>query len=137
MKYSLSLMLLLSFTLAYGQDIEINKVEEYDLVYLINGIKELSNEQTDDLSLRMFSIANLPGSAGNASGEVTHDLLIAVSEYDEAPNQSLFRISSFYNPKIMEWKMDNPEPIVVIEYGPYNDRKAIEIQIGLQKIALK
>ena len=130
-------MILLSFTLAFGQDIEINKVEDYDLVYLINGIEELSNEQTDDLSLRIFSIANLPGSAGNASGEVTHDLLIAVSEYDEVPGQSLFRISSFYNPKIMEWKMDNPEPIVVVEYGSYKDRKVTTIQIGLQKIALK
>ena len=137
MRYRLSLMLLLNFTLAFGQEIKINKIEDYDLVHLINEIVELSTKQTDDLSLRIFSLANLPGSAGYASSKATHDLLIAVSEYDELPDQSVFRISSFYNPKITEWKTETPEPVVLIEYGPYNDRKEITIQIGLREITLK
>ena len=131
------LMLLLNFTLAFGQEIEINKIEDYNLVKLINGIELLSEKRTDDLSLRIFKLANLPGSAGYASSEVIHDLLIAVSEYDELPDQSVFRVSSFYNPKIMDWKTENLEPVVLIEYGPYDERKQLTIQISLQKITLE
>ena len=130
-------MLLLNFTLAFGQEIEINKIEDYNLVKLINGIELLSEKRTDDLSLRIFKLANLPGSAGYASSEVIHDLLIAVSEYDELPDQSVFRVSSFYNPKIMDWKTENLEPVVLIEYGPYDERKQLTIQISLQKITLE
>ena len=137
MKYRIFLILLLNFTLAFGQEIETSEIEDYNLVKLINEIEILSEKKTDDLSLRIFKLANLPGSAGYASSEVTHDLLIAVSEYDELPDQSVFRVSSFYNPKIIDWKTETPEPVVLIEYGPYDDREKLTIRISLQKITLE
>ena len=137
MKYRLFLILLLSFGCTHAQEIKVTKTEDYDLVYLINRIKELSDKKTDDLSIRIFSVDNLPGSAGYPSGEVTHDLLIAVSEYDEVPEQSLFQISSLFNPKIKEWNTETDEPKVIIEYGPYDEKKDLVLRIDLQKVEIE
>lgn len=65
---------------------------------------ELIGENSENyLSVKIYTIDNGTGSAGFESSEVSHNLLIAVSEFDEEPNQSLFEIGSFYNPKFVKW----------------------------------
>jgi len=63
----------------------------------------LSDNREIYLSVRVYKLPNEPGSAGHESGEVTHTLYIAISEFDEYPDQSLFKIGPFYNPEFWEW----------------------------------
>ena len=119
-----------------AQEIQVTKTENLDLVHLVNSIKELSAKRTTTLSIRIFSVDNFPGSAGYSSGAITEDLLIAVSEFDELPEQSLFRISGLYNPKIKEWRTETGDPKVIIEYGPIDKMRTLVLLINLRKIKI-
>lgn len=137
MKLGFLLVLLIIIGYSYGQEFKVAMVEDQDLIHLLNNIKELSNARTKNLLVTIFSVANSSGGAGNGSDEIDYDLLIAVSEYDELPEQSLFRISSFYNPAIKKWNTKTGNPEVTIEYGPYDDIKEIVLRISLQNILLE
>jgi hypothetical protein len=137
MKLGFLLVLLMNIGCSYGQEVKVAMVEDQDLIHLLNNIKELSSTRTKNLSITIFSVANPSGSAGNGSDEIDYDLLIAVSEYDELPEQSLFRLSNFYNPAIKKWNTKTGDPEVTIEYGPYDDRKEILLRISLQNILLE
>ncbi len=74
------------------------------LVYEIEDGKVINVENRENnLSVRVYIIDNGSGSAGIEEGhEVSHNLLIAVSEFDEEPNQNLFDIGPFFNPKFLK-----------------------------------
>jgi len=49
---------------------------------------------------------------------------LAISEYDEFPEQNSFEISVFYNPKLSKYEMIEDRIFkLTISYSPYQDRK--------------
>ena len=72
-----------------------------------------------------------------ANSEVSHNLLIAVSAFDEDPEQNLFEIGPFYNPKFISWHVDQEyAKAFVIEHGPHNQRQSVRLGVDLQSLRL-
>ncbi len=116
-------------------EISIEKIENYEIQKLINGLEILKEFKTSELSVRIIALGNLPGSAGFANGEVTHDLFFAVSEFDEYPKQNLFRVSEFYNPKIESIdSANNTKQIVEISSGKLGAREIIKFELTIDEL---
>ena len=121
--------------ISFGQnELKIEKSENARLIKVLNNSELLGNNRENYLSVRIYKIDNGSGSAGFPEGhEVSHNLLIAVSEFDEEPNQSLFEIGPFYNPKFVKWT-DKKE--FEIEYGIYNNRKRIKLKTNINELKM-
>jgi len=88
--------------ISFGQnELKIEKYENSRVIKVLNNSELIGENIENYLSVRIYIIDNGTGSAGFESREVSHNLLIAVSEFDEAPNQSVFEIGPFYNPKFI------------------------------------
>ena len=125
------------FNISYGQnDIKIKKSENDKLIKVLNNCVLLSKTRTNDLSIRVFQTDNEPGSAGFDNCEITHNLLITVSELDEYANQSLFEVESMLNPKFIEWKEKNKVISCIIEHGIYDNRKTVRIDIKINELKI-
>jgi uncharacterized protein YecT (DUF1311 family) len=118
-----------------SKKLKIEKVENYKTQRLLNNFNILKDLKTENLIVKIISVDNLPGSEGLANGEITNDIYIAVSEFDEYPNQSLFKIDNLYNPEIKNIDLtDNNKPIFDILYGPSKNRKTIKTEITINEI---
>lgn len=84
-------------------ELKISKSDNAKLIKALNNSEPINENSENYLSVRIYKIGNGTGSAGFPSSEVSHNLLIAVSEFDEEPNQNLFEIGPSYNPKFIQW----------------------------------
>lgn len=124
-------MLASSIVCSQESEIIINKNEDKQLINILNNSELLSKNETDNLSIRIFIIGNNPGSAGFESGEITHNLLIAVSEFDEYPKQNLYEIGPFYNPIQVNWRKNHFELL----YGETEKPKKKEFEVTIDEIS--
>jgi hypothetical protein len=124
MKRSILLTIcLLIAPLSYGQDsITVQESKDYELISLLNDIKLLQETENDVMRIRVFKVENASGSAGFASGEITHMLYVTTSEFAEVPYQKLFIIGPFYNPKVSEISDANSGQKLTVEYGGHDNR---------------
>ena len=137
MKKHISILLFLCFLVvaAFGQSFTIHPSPEEKAETLLARISKSERFETEYRSASVYWMANPSSSAGYANGEITHDLWILVSEFDEAPRTNLVRLSSFYNPSIINWIKDSEtHPVMVIEYGPADKRSQASLQISLDGI---
>jgi hypothetical protein len=71
------------------------------------------------------------------SSEVSYNLLVAISAIDEDPEQNLFEIGPFYNPKFISWHVaQENEKEFTIEYGPYDKRQSLRLGVNLQSLRI-
>lgn len=118
-------------------DISVEKIENEEIQRLLNGIELLKEFKTAALSVRIMTLGNLPGSAGFANGEITHDLFFAVSGLDEFPEQNLFRVSRFYNPKVETvGTSDTKKPVIKISFGNSEERQFITFEITINELKI-
>ena len=119
-------------------ELNIKKSKNFRLIKVLNNSELIGENRENYLSVRIYKIDNGSGSAGFPEGhEVSHNLLIAVSEFDEEPNQSLFEIGPFYNPKFIKWTdKEEYEKAFEIEYGIYNNRKKIKLKININELKM-
>ena len=116
-------------------EISIERNENYEIQGLLNGLKILKEFTTSELSVRIIALGNLSGSAGYANGEITHDLFFAVSEFDELPEQNLFRVSEFYNPKVESIdSSDIKKPVIEISFGESIERQLIKFELTINEL---
>ena len=134
----LILLTTLSLDCAFGQtELKVTKIKDEQLTKILNNIQMLTEKKTNELSICVFKVGNPSGSAGKESCEITHNLYIAVSEYDEYPAQNLFVFGPVYNPKTNDWTGKDNEQELTIEYGAYDSRQRITLKISLDKIEIK
>ncbi|WP_020402242.1 hypothetical protein [Gracilimonas tropica] len=136
MKKALLPLLALFFTTAvFAQDsTSITKSDDYELTKLLNELVVLENYKTDDLSIRIFKVGNASGSAGFASGEISHLLYITTSEFDEAPEQHLFTVGPFLNPEIDTISETNSGVQLKVFSGKYDERFIKTYMVSLRNI---
>jgi hypothetical protein len=104
----------------------------------LNNSELIGENREHYLAVRIYAVDNGTGSAGLPSSEVTYNLLIAVSEFDEEPNQNLFEIGPFYNPKFVKWtEIKEYEKGFKIEYGIYKKRKTKKLKININELTLE
>ena len=125
--------------ISFGQNqLKIAKSENDRLIKVLNNSELIGENRENYLSVKIYTIDNGTGSAGFSSSEVSHNLLIAVSEFDEEPNRNIFEIGPFYNPKFMKWTdKEEYEKIFEIEYGIYNNRKTVKLKININELTLE
>jgi hypothetical protein len=118
-------------------DLKISQSDNLRLVQVLNNSDLIVENREKGISVRIYAIDNGSGSAGFESGEVSHNLLIAVSEFDEYPNQNVFEIGPFYDPTFVQWigEMEYLKGFE-IEYGAYDDRKSLKLQVDINKLKM-
>ena len=134
-------LLILLFSLlslqALGQTLRYKKVESHDLTYLLNNIEKTTDFKASDLSVKVYLVSDPSGSAQTGeTDEVTASIYFAVSEYDQAPEQYVYRLTSVYNPKFVKWIKDAAGPKLVITYGPFNKTQTATIQVRLKRLII-
>jgi hypothetical protein len=135
----ISIFIICFIQISFGQDeLKIEKSENPRLIKILNNSELIGDNRENYLSVRIYKIDNGTGSAGLESYEVSHNLLIAVSEFDEEPNQNLFEIGPFYNPEFIKWTdIKEYEREFTIEYGIYDQRKTIKMKININELILE
>ena len=125
--------------ISFGQtELKITTSDNYRLIKVLNSSELIAENKENSLYVRIYKIDNGSGSAGFQNSEVSTNLLIAVSEFDEEPIQNLFEIGSFYNPKFINWngEKDN-ENKFEIEYGIFNERKIIRLKVNINELKME
>jgi len=125
------------FSVSLAQsNLEIETVKEDETIKLLNQIELLKEFKTENLSIRIYQIGNESGSAGFNSGEITHNIYFAISEFGELPNQSLFQIKDLYAVEIVNIKRKNPD-CSLIELTFIENKKKIKLKLELTINELK
>ena len=143
MKIKSTLILIFSIcfvNLSCGQEkVKIIKSDNNLLIKVLNNSELIGENGENNLSVRIYKIDNGSGSGEISEGhEVSHNLLIAVSEYDEQPLQNLFEIGPFYNPKFIKWTgIKESQKEYEIEYGAYNHRKSIKLIVNINELKME
>lgn len=119
-------------------DIEISQSDNLRLVQVLNNSDLIVENRENWISVRIYTIDNGSGSAGFESGEVSHNLFIAVSEFDEYPNQNVFEIGPFINPMFAKWtELKNHEKEFEVEYGAFDQRSKMTLTININELKIK
>lgn len=103
-KYWVLLLLALSSFFYNGslqaQNPQIIKANNNNLSYILNNIRTSFTSETKTISVKLYQVSNKSGSAKQPeTDEVTDNLYVAISEFDEQPKQMLFVIKNVYAPK--------------------------------------
>lgn len=133
------LIFLTAIQMGCGQEINIKIISDVDMVKFANESHIIAEKRTEYFaSIRIITLGNLPGSAGYSNGEITKNIFVAVSEYDELPVQNLFCISEFYNPKFVRWENEKEKAIeFIISYGPADQSRLQRFEISIDNVKLK
>ncbi len=123
---------ILSLFIVYSySQVSVSKISDESLKKLFNEIEILGEIRNDSLIIRICSTSNEPGSAGFSNGEITNNIFVAVSEYGEYPNQSLFRFSPMYAPKLIRTSTS-----IYISYIEGSQTKYIKIHAQIDDIKI-
>jgi len=85
----------------HAQQPAVQKVKDQSIAYVLNNIRATYQAKTSNFVVNLFEVSNESGSASaqqNETDEVTDNLYIAISEFDEKPQQFLFVIKDIYAP---------------------------------------
>lgn len=132
-------LLMLCFTFkAYSQSIKSTEIIQNDCVKLIGSIESYDTFAGKQLVLGVFKVSNGYGSA-NVSGtdEVSFNLLISVTHYDEAPDYKVFTVGPFINPKVIKKADTGPSITLFIEDGAMDRRKTSKVIVREGKVQLQ
>lgn len=119
------------------QKFKIKTVKNDRLTKVLNNSQLIGENRENWVSVRIYKLDNGSGSADNESCGVTFNLLIAVSGFDENPEQNLFEIGPFYNPDFQKWtELKDYEKTFEINYGGFDERKTIKLKVNLKELKL-
>ncbi len=114
----------------------IEQVTDYELVTVLNSISLVERYRTTELSIKIYELPGFHGSAGFNSGEANTSYLIAVSEFDEVPEQSLFKVHDLFNPMIIDFRDSNPKkPVLTIVHGTDDDSDELILRISIEELS--
>ncbi|MEP0713245.1 MAG: hypothetical protein ABJC55_15115 [Algoriphagus sp.] len=134
--FTLHMFLVTSGVFAQSE-LKITKSDNTRLIYVLNEADLIAENSKEWLSIRIYKVSNGAGSAGFANGEASHNLLIAVSEIGEAPDQSLFEIGPYINPEVAQWIEEKEyEKTLEIDYGTNDSRKTLRLKATLDEVKI-
>ena len=135
--FILGILLMSSFSNYAQSKFIIAQSTNTELIKLLNTAELLSENRQSYLSVRIYKEPNAPGSAGKEGGEVSHNLYIAVSAFDENPEQNVFKIGDFYNPTFVKWsEIKKYQRTFVIEYGDLDNRNKLSLTVDLKELKI-
>lgn len=115
MKKPLPVFILFFFLLiqsVYAQKLSIQKVNNTNLSYVLNNIRSTHTTETAGYVVTVYVVSNKNSSATQPeTHEVTDNIYIAVSDFDEQPRQSLLEIKNVYAPTGLQLIKQNEQHI--------------------------
>ena len=115
----------------FGQYSEV----DFNIVHFLNSHQILADEDFDELSVRVMSSKNTYSEDDFEHGATTSKIIIAVSEFDEAPTQNLFMIIPLFNPDVKKLEnIDNYSALLTLEYGFHDVRETTTFRIELNEV---
>jgi hypothetical protein len=119
-------------------DFEIKTSENDRLIKTLNSAVQIAEHRENYLSVKVFILDNGPGSGNSPSCEVSHNVLIAVSEFETAPRQNAFDIGPFINPEFISWsEISEYNKSFEMEYGDFDERKKIVLNVDIKNLKIK
>lgn len=89
------------------------------------------------LAVRVLSLAGASGSARDGeSDRVVNWLFVAISDFGEEPEQHVFRLGSFFDPKLDSLVAQGAVPIAFISYGATPKRQRAKVLVTLRSVRL-
>lgn len=136
MKRILVILGFLISTSCFAQDsIQVDTINNDELVNIFNRIELLREFKTENLMIRLFSYDNDSGSAKLNNGEVTQNIYFAVSEYDELPKQSLFRIKDLYSTEIVSIDNSGNDTVLIeLTHIKNETKETLELELTINEI---
>jgi len=133
------ILIILGFSISLScfaqNDLQIDSITNEEIVKILNRIELLKEFKTENLIIRLFQYGNESGSAGFDNGEITHDIYFAVSEFDELPKQSLFRIKNLYAVEIENINdSDNDRVLIGLTYVENKTRKRVKLELTINDL---
>tara|TARA_R110002051_G_scaffold80265_5_gene144105 strand:- start:90 stop:452 length:363 start_codon:yes stop_codon:yes gene_type:complete len=118
--------------------LKISQSDNFRLIKVLNNSNLIAEYRGNWIAVRVYKTDNGSDSAGLTVGhEVSHNLLIAVSEFDENPNQNVFEIGPFLNPKFITWsELNEYEKEFEVEYGVFDQRKKLKLAFNINKLKI-
>ena len=114
--FGILLFVLLSLPV-HAQNLSVQKVKAADITYVLNNIRSTHKTETANFIVNVYAVANKSGSAKQSgSDEVTDHLYIAISSFDENPQQLLFVIKDVYGPSAIKMIKQSEEAIQLSFY---------------------
>lgn len=121
--FGILLFVLLSLPL-HAQNLSVQKVKAADITYVLNNIRSTHKTETANFIVNVYAVANKSGSAKQSgSDEVTDHLYIAISSFDENPQQLLFVIKDVYGPSAIKMTKQSEQ---VIELSFFYREKGVQ-----------
>jgi hypothetical protein len=107
MKHFLLFCLLLISYSSYSQTVKSGQVIQKQLIKLVENMESLETFEGRRLWGKILRVSDGAGSANRAGTEETaFSIYVCVSQYDEYPESTLFKIGPFNNPKVTD-KVDS------------------------------
>jgi hypothetical protein len=97
---------------------ELAAVEDTGLVHLLNNIEIVEDRQDLPVAVRVFRVRELGECDGPPPSCPTEVLYVAVSTFDEAPDQTLFALPESYGWQFVRW-VSWPTSDDVTEYASF------------------
>lgn len=138
-KYLFILPLSYICTKSYGQQqLKVSEIKSNNLVSTLCSVDTVIFKNNNTFSLILYKISNASGSAHMPeTDEVSNRFLIAVTNGDEVPEQHLFNIGDFYDPKIIKWEKLKDKYRLYIDYGgTFKGRRKITLNISLNAVVV-
>ena len=122
----------------YGQSkIAIQSSKNIDLIKALNNVELLAENSEEWLGVRVYRLDNGVASAGYPSSEVSYNLLVAVSQMDDAPEQHVYQVGPFHNPSFGGWDyITNYRKEFSIIHGTASERDTLGFEIKLKELAI-
>lgn len=132
-------MFLLPCVNIYGQNkVLINELTSKNLVSAFCNVDTVIFKRNSSISVALYRASNVAGSAGIAeTDQASNKFFIATTDGDEVPEQHLFTVGNFYNPKVVKFDvLKNRDYLLTIEYGFFKNRKKVSFNISLSKVTV-
>ncbi|HWZ16598.1 MAG TPA: hypothetical protein VNW95_15270 [Mucilaginibacter sp.] len=139
MKKIIFILLTILSANTYGQKISVTEIKEKYLKSILCAVDTVIFKRNDVISVILYEVSNPAGSAHlSETDESSNRFLIAVTTGDEVPEQHLFSVGNFLNPKIRKFeKLKDNNYSLVIEYGIFKVRKTAALKISLNNVLLE
>jgi hypothetical protein len=134
--FTFLLFLFLSINSYAQHKITVSELKNTNLKAVLCNVDTVYFKSNRSVSAILYKISNPAGSAHiPETDESSNKFLIAVTNGDEEPDQSLYSVGDFYDPKILKFEaLENDTFRLIIEYGIAGHRKKVSYNIGLNHI---
>jgi hypothetical protein len=120
-----------------AQKITYKRVANEGLVEVLNNIESYHTIEANSFAVNVFVVARPRESAENPETDETMEAIyVATSEFDLAPEQHLFKLTSVYNAKIISWSKSKKNPQFVFTYGTANKLSKVTVSISLKGLKI-